>query len=75
VRVLSWVRFDCDELKFMCCNHGHVHDNWMRRGQRVRWRYGTTSCLFMQPRLFVDVDNYHCVHWRHRHVRRVRGWL
>lgn len=73
--MLNWVRLDCHNIQRLCRNHGHVYDDRMWCGQRLRGWWSATSQLYMQSRLFVDVDHNRELRWWHRHVHHVWGRL
>ncbi len=75
VFLLGWVCLDRDELRRLCHNFFNLLDKRLRRGQRVCGRRSAASYLFMQPWLFVFVDDVQRMRRCHRHVRRLWGRL
>jgi hypothetical protein len=75
MHVCCWICLDRHFFRRLCHNHGHVHDDWLWRRQRVRGWGGAASRLYLQSWLRVRIDDVQRLCWCHWHMRVVWGWL
>ena len=72
VLLLPWVCINRGGIQLLRHYVFNVPHERLRRGECVRGRIGAAHVLYVQPRVFVDIDHDHGMRWQHRDMHCLR---